>query len=215
MSIFFPFLLTKRQVNSSTVAEINWKHSWLFGKTPSSRLMSCFKVLRQAMKKDDYDSLWLEKLLFNLVPQSWTDEETICLQSLSLLMLMSQPECDSRHYPFGSNGLSLDSFQGWERLRVRGKKKIPPSLTCSCFGRKTKESRGWGKDTEKKSSRRRRERERSTQRNRNPLKSPGLKKRHSFFFQTMLLKKQKQKQKKKHRKEWEERSAISNIEKSI
>ena len=32
--------------------------------------------------------------------------------SLPLLMLMSQPESGSRHFPFESKGLSLDSFQG-------------------------------------------------------------------------------------------------------
>lgn len=49
ISILRPFLDMKRHVNSSTVAVIIWKVSWVLGNTASSFFISCFRLCKQAI----------------------------------------------------------------------------------------------------------------------------------------------------------------------
>ena len=49
ISYFFPFLPTNLQLSSSTLADIIWNLSWLFGKTDSRVLISCLRVFKQAI----------------------------------------------------------------------------------------------------------------------------------------------------------------------
>lgn len=75
ISYFFPFLPTNLQLSSSTLADIIWNLSWLFGKTDSRVFISCFNVFRQAIWGWKRPSLLCPKFFGGYVHQKHSSRE--------------------------------------------------------------------------------------------------------------------------------------------